>query len=290
MCKRAIPNEHVLMRYLAMSLASSDALEIAFMKDFYSQEGLSIFLKDFSQYHCFYVEPHSDRWKSLHWSRKCIKSIVILQERFSLIFLVVLSVLWCQKSFSFLFSWSREVDELASRCLFQLNIFHESMIISAFLWRTTSMINMYEQKWVNFIWNVMLPKSIVRFLLPSRETKRLLFVVECDFFSAESIIECTGKHYHTIVTIVYHNSTLTCNDSHKHGLTYRSSVNTCSGSAPGHIAAKESYYICLYLFCYGCEAVLRARPDPSLAAHSRTPHSRVCLLCFHSRDLQGCPA
>lgn len=51
MSKRAIPNEHIMMRCLAMSLASSDALEIAFMKDFYSQEGLSIFLKDFSQYH-----------------------------------------------------------------------------------------------------------------------------------------------------------------------------------------------------------------------------------------------
>lgn len=53
MRKRAIPNERVLMRCLAMSLASSDALEIAFMKDFYSQEGLSIFQKDFSQYQCF---------------------------------------------------------------------------------------------------------------------------------------------------------------------------------------------------------------------------------------------
>lgn len=51
MHKRAIPNEHVLMRCLAMSLSSSDALEIAFMKDFYSQEGLSYFLKDFSHYH-----------------------------------------------------------------------------------------------------------------------------------------------------------------------------------------------------------------------------------------------
>lgn len=50
MSKRAVPNEHVLMRCLAMSLASSDALEKAFMKDFYSQEELSIFLEDFSQY------------------------------------------------------------------------------------------------------------------------------------------------------------------------------------------------------------------------------------------------
>lgn len=49
MHKRAIPNEHVLMRRLAVSLASSDALKVAFMQDVSSQEGLSIFLKDFSQ-------------------------------------------------------------------------------------------------------------------------------------------------------------------------------------------------------------------------------------------------
>lgn len=129
-----------------------------------------------------------------HWSRKCIKIIVILQKRFSLSFCVVLLVLRCQKSFSLLFSRSWEVEEMASRGLLQPYMFYESMIISAFLWRKTSMINMYEQKWVHFIWNVMLPKSIVKFLPPSRETKSLLFAVEYDSYRTESIIECTGKH------------------------------------------------------------------------------------------------
>lgn len=53
MHKRAIPNEHVLMRHLAVSLASSDALKVAFMRDFSSQKELSIFLEGFSLYFHF---------------------------------------------------------------------------------------------------------------------------------------------------------------------------------------------------------------------------------------------
>lgn len=80
---------------------------------------------------------------------------------------------------------------------------------------------------------------------------KMTFVCDKMWISCtERVIECTGKHSHTIVAIVYHNSTLTRTDNHKHALTYGSSVNTCSGSAPGHIAAKESYYICLYLLSF----------------------------------------
>lgn len=119
-------------------------------------------------------------------------------------------------------------------------------------------------------------KSKVKFLLPSMETNLLLcWNMIFFFFYTEFIIECTGKHDHTIATIVYHNSTLTHTDSHTYASTYGSSVNTCSGSAPGHIADKESYYICLYLSCYGFESVLRARPDLRPAARSWTPHARV---------------
>lgn len=182
MHKGVIPNEYVLMRCLAISLASSYPLEIPFMKDFYSQEGVSIFLKDFSQYRWFLCG--TTQWQTGHTEVGTVK--------------VLLKVLYWYYYWKYCY-FSRETqheflsgvvspwvsEELVPSFQQVMGDERDGLQWShpttnflciydnfAFLWRKTSMVNVYEQKWVNFIWSVMLPKSIVRLLLPSREKKK----------------------------------------------------------------------------------------------------------------------
>lgn len=205
------------------------------------------------------------------WSRECVLKILSVCKKDSAwVFEWCHEVFWWQDKGFFL---SSSLSEATFGGPFQPNSFHES--ISTLLWRTTNTINLYKHKWINFIRNVMQPKSIVKFLLPSKETKHC----------TEYIIKWTGKHCHTAVTIVCHNSTLTRTDRYKHALTYRS-ANSCSGSAPGQIEAKESYYGCLYLLCYQFESVYKARPDVRLAARSWISYARVCLVYCMAESCQ----
>lgn len=194
MHKGAIPNEYVLMRCLAISLASSDALEIPFMKDFCSQEGVSVFLKDFRQYRWFLCG--TTQWQAGHTEVETVKVLIVL-----------LKLLYWYYYWKYCY-FSREIQpEFLSGVVSTWVSFQQVMGGErdglqwshpttnflcvydnvAFLWRKTSMVNVYEQKWVNFIWSVMLPKSIVRLLFPSKEKKWLLFVAECDFFALDPL-------------------------------------------------------------------------------------------------------
>lgn len=161
------------------------------------------------------------------WSWECVLKILSVCKKDSVwVFEWCQEVFWWQKGF---FLRSSSLSEAPFGGPFQPNSFYE--FISTLLWRTTNTINLYKHKQINFIRNIMQPKSMVKFLLPSKETKHC----------TEYIIKCTGKHCHITVTIVCHNSTLTRTDRHKHALTYRSANSCCSGSAPGQIEAKESY-------------------------------------------------
>lgn len=122
------------------------------------------------------------------WSRECVLKILSVCKKDSAwVFEWCQEVFWWQDKGFFL---SSSLSEATFGGPFQPNSFHES--ISTLLWRTTNTINLYKHKWINFIRNVMQPKSIVKFLLPSKETKHC----------TEYIIKWTGKHCHTAVTIV----------------------------------------------------------------------------------------